>query len=326
MATKVLVIQTAFIGDAILASSLVETIHREQPEAAIHLLVRKGNEVLYQNHPYIKQLWVWDKKKKYASLLKLLRAMKKVRFDWVFCVQRFGTMGLFTTLLPARQKVGFNKNPWRLFFTHRLAHTIGDGKHEIERNTSLLKPWLGPVKPAQPKLHFTATQLGNTAALREQQYVCLFPGSVWKTKQLPKAQWIEILRNNPTTTFYLMGAPGDAPLCQEIVEESGHKTAQNLCGKLNLMESATVVRDAQNNLVNDSAPLHLASATGAPTTAFFCSTVPNFGFGPLSETQQVIEVQENLSCRPCGLHGKKSCPLGHFHCGNKIDVSHLTFS
>ena len=72
------------------------------------------------------------------------------------------------------------------------------------------------------------------------------------------------------------------------------------------------------NYVNDSAPMHLCSSVNAPVTAIFCSTVPSFGFGPLSENSRIIETKEELSCRPCGLHGFKTCPKGHFQCAESI--------
>ena len=58
----------------------------------------------------------------------------------------------------------------------------------------------------------------------------------------------------------------------------------------------------------------------APTAAIFCSTIPEFGFGPLSDNSQIIQVSEKLDCRPCGLHGKKACPQGHFKCGFDIQL------
>jgi len=60
----------------------------------------------------------------------------------------------------------------------------------------------------------------------------------------------------------------------------------------------------------------------APVTAFFCSTTPNFGFGPLSEDSKVKELTSVLACRPCGLHGHKTCPEGHFRCGNEIELDY----
>jgi len=91
-----------------------------------------------------------------------------------------------------------------------------------------------------------------------------------------------------------------------------------LSGKLTFMQSAALMRDAVMNFVNDSAPQHFASAMNAPVTAIFCSTVPAFGFGPLSDNSAIIETDEKLSCKPCGLHGFKSCPEKHFKCALTI--------
>lgn len=79
------------------------------------------------------------------------------------------------------------------------------------------------------------------------------------------------------------------------------------------------MKSATMNYVNDSAPLHIASAMNAPVTAIFCSTVPAFGFGPLRENGRVVETSERLDCRPCGLHGHSACPKGHFRCAMGID-------
>jgi heptosyltransferase II len=83
---------------------------------------------------------------------------------------------------------------------------------------------------------------------------------------------------------------------------------------------------ARMNYVNDSAPLHLCSAMNAPTTAVFCSTVLQFGFGPLAEKARVVETPEPLECRPCGLHGYRECPLGHFRCATSIPTAELLLS
>ncbi|HMT28996.1 MAG TPA: glycosyltransferase family 9 protein, partial [Bacteroidia bacterium] len=107
-------------------------------------------------------------------------------------------------------------------------------------------------------------------------------------------------------------------LCQRIIEASGNSNAVKLAGKLSLLQTAALMKDAAMNYVNDSGPLHIASAMNAPVTAFFCSTIPGFGFGPLSDHSLIIETTLKLECKPCGLHGKKSCPQGHFKCGLTI--------
>ena len=85
-----------------------------------------------------------------------------------------------------------------------------------------------------------------------------------------------------------------------------------MAGRLSFLESAALMKNAEMNYVNDSAPLHMASAMDAPVTAMFCSTVPYFGFTPLSADSIVLETWKQLDCRPCGLHGKKVCPKGTF--------------
>jgi heptosyltransferase-2 len=97
----------------------------------------------------------------------------------------------------------------------------------------------------------------------------------------------------------------------------------NLAGKLSLLESAALMKEAQMNFTNDSAPLHLASAVNAPVTVVYCSTTPDFGFGPLSDNSVIVQIQEDLSCRPCGLHGRTSCPEVHFKCAVDINLEAL---
>jgi heptosyltransferase-2 len=82
------------------------------------------------------------------------------------------------------------------------------------------------------------------------------------------------------------------------------------------------MKDARMNFTNDSAPLHLASAMNAPVTVIYCSTVPRFGFGPLSDVSKIVETGE-LYCRPCGIHGYRSCPEKHFRCATQINVDQL---
>jgi heptosyltransferase-2 len=157
----------------------------------------------------------------------------------------------------------------------------------------------------------------------DQQYVCVAPASVWFTKQLPAAKWMELIDRIPRDhQVFLIGGPRDAPLCQEIRERTRHPRVEIKAGELTLMESAALISRARMTFTNDSAPLHLASAMNAPVTAAFCSTIPGFGFGPLSDVSHIVETERDMPCRPCGLHGKKACEQGHFLCGD-IDVKKM---
>ena len=94
---NILVIQTAFIGDAILASSVLEKLHASFPEANITLLVRKGNESLYEQHPFLKQIIIWDKgDEKYRALLKIRKQIKQSNYDAVINLHRYSSSGFLT--------------------------------------------------------------------------------------------------------------------------------------------------------------------------------------------------------------------------------------
>jgi heptosyltransferase-2 len=81
---KILIIQTAFIGDVILATPVLEALHAEFPEARIDMLVRKGNQTLFQGPPFLKTVFVWDKQLgKYKNLLLLLIAIRRQKYDLV---------------------------------------------------------------------------------------------------------------------------------------------------------------------------------------------------------------------------------------------------
>lgn len=315
MSKKILVIQTAFIGDAILGTAALESLHQLYPEAELSYLVRKGNESILNNHPFVKEVLIFDKKNKYKNLLELIRLIRSKKYDLVINLQRFFTTGLITVLSGAKETIGFDKNPLSFLFSKNANHFINkkdNYKHEIERNWDLLKVIDSNVLLSPPKLYTQALSV-----TLEQPYVCVAPFSIWFTKQYPKAKWIELIQMlTEKYTVYLIGAPSDKKGCDEIVQEVNSNRVINSAGQYNLLESAALMKGAAMSYVNDSAPLHLASAVDAPVTAIFCSTVPEFGFTPLSTLNVVVEKEPRPKCKPCGLHGKKACPLGHFDCGN----------
>ena len=51
---RALIIQTAFIGDVVLASAMLESLHQAFPTAELDILVRKGNESLFKGHPFLR--------------------------------------------------------------------------------------------------------------------------------------------------------------------------------------------------------------------------------------------------------------------------------
>jgi heptosyltransferase-2 len=322
---KFLILQTAFIGDVVLATPLVEKISRFFPDARIDFLLRKGNEKLLAGHPRIGQVLIWDKKgEKYKGLYRLLRLLRRERYDWVINCQRFAASGILTALSGARHTAGFDKNPFSFAFDVRAPHRFGSDAsplHEVERNLGLIAH-LSDDTFVRPRLYPAAADEAVAAQWGGGgRYVCIAPTSVWFTKQFPEHKWAELMRRLPADCrIFLLGGKDDAAACERIAAASGRSDVLNLAGRLSFLESAALMRDAAMNYANDSAPVHIASAVDAPVTAVFCSTVPAFGFGPLSTRSHIVQTPQDLECRPCGLHGHRTCPRGHFRCAEDIPV------
>jgi heptosyltransferase-2 len=335
---KILVVQTAFIGDVVLATALVESLHQQYPKAAIDVVVRKGNEPLFNEHPFINELIVWDKKQhKYLNWLSILKKIRAKKYDVLINVQRFAATGLWTILSSANTTIGFDKNPFSFLFTHKVKHDVValnqnisvSEVHEINRNHALTHS-LGALTLAMPKLYPTNSDFEKVKIYQAEKYITIAPASVWFTKQFPLTAWVSFISELKFEgPIYILGGASDKALGDKIMNEVVrlHSTAStkiiNLSGELGFLASAALQQKAVLNYVNDSAPMHFCSAVNAPVVAIYCSTIPAFGFGPLSTNSFVVETQQKLTCRPCGLHGKKHCPLGHFNCAHSIENAQL---
>lgn len=321
-----LVIQTASIGDVILVTPVIEELHLLYPEANIDILVKSGNEGLFAGHPFLGNTWVWNKKQnKYSNLFKLIRRLRQQKYDGCINAQRFFSSGLITIFSGAKLTSGFDKNPLSFLFNHKVKHVIGqDERHEAERNLALIPGCQAVQGSAKIRLYPTKEDYSFIQHYQLGPYLCISPASLWFTKQYPQEKWIEFIQDiSEKYTIFILGSEKDAKMASNLIENAGSARIINLCGKLSLLQSAALMEGAVMNYVNDSAPLHLCSARNAPVTAVFCSTIPAFGFGPYGPGGSVVEIEEALDCRPCGLHGRVSCPQGHFKCALQIRKEQL---
>jgi heptosyltransferase-2 len=324
---KFLIIQTAFLGDVILATPVCTELKRLFPDAQIDILVRKGNESILANHPAISSVFTFDKKAgKLKALKKCIQTIRKEKYNTVINLHRFGSSGIITALSKANKKIGFAKNPFSFAYTLKIPHEIGNGTHEVERNLQTIAQ-LGAEKIVRPSLYPSKINETTAAQLTDatRPYIVLAPASVWFTKQLPIDHWIRLARKlTHHGAVFVIGGKDDASLCQLVIDGAALPASNNLAGKLNLLDSCALLQHAKRCYVNDSGPMHMASAMNTPTTAFFCATVPKFGFGPLADHSIIVETTEQLTCRPCGLHGGKTCPEGHFNCGKSIRIDNVS--
>jgi heptosyltransferase-2 len=317
------VVQTAFLGDVVLATPLLGALRLKYPRAHLALLTTPTGAEILAGLPAVDQIISFDKRKRDRGSMATLALRRKLReqgFDLALCPHRSARTALLTALARIPRRIGFADAALPWLYQTTVVRDLS--RHEVLRNLQLLDPLGGPPPGFQAALLLGQAQsldLTRLGLSGNGLKVGLCPGSVWPTKRWTApgyAALADLLQQQFQAKVFLLGSPEDAAVAAEV-EALCRRPVQNLVGRTTLPELVAVI-DRMNLLVaNDSAPVHIASARRVPVVAIFGPTVPAQGFAPFQERAAVAELP--LACRPCGAHGPRTCPLGHFRCMNDLE-------
>ncbi len=319
-----LVIQTAFLGDVVLTTPLLEALARRA--GPVDVVTTPAALPLIETHPGVRRAIPYDKRGRdrgVAPFLALARALRAERYEAAYLPHRSLRSAALAWLARIPRRVGFHDG-WPLLYTevrHRPA-----GGHESDRLLTLAGE---PPHSIVPRLSATPADeaavdawLGAAGGLAGG-FVALAPGSIWGTKRWPYYHDLAE-RLARREGIVVVGGAEDAGLASEITAAVGRSGGRALsaCGQLTLRQCAVLIARARLLITNDSAPLHLATAMGTPVVAVFGPTIPEFGFGPVRETDVSVGLV-GLACRPCSDHGPPACPLGHHRCMRELSVDRV---
>lgn len=314
---KVLAIQTAFIGDLIMTTPLFQGIRKAYPQATIDVVVNSRYLSLLNNNPHINHIYGFNKSKnKLRNLYKLILQIRKERYDLAISKQFHLSSSLMMFLGGIPVRVGSSK---QLLLTHSVAFPAGI--HIREEVGMLLQQLSDTSFDLQTRLYPSKEdhQAVQTYLRRGSRFrLGVAPGSVWNTKKWPADYYAETIRQigKETDVYLIGGGADDVRLCENLMNDCPGIHIVNTAGRLSLLQSAALIGELDLMLCNDSAPLHMANAMNTPVYAIFGPTVKRFGCYPYQAHDKLIEI--DLYCRPCGKHGGKSCPEGHFRCMKEI--------
>ncbi len=328
---KILIFQTAFLGDVILTLPLAQVLQKEFPFSEIDFLTTPRAAELVRNHPSVHRVIEYDKRKTQQGIRGILSLAKQLRsqqYDVAFVPHRSLRSAGVVLLSGIPMRIGFSTSAGRMMMSHVVHYE--PQRHEVERNLSLLAPFKIVLKenelpilfPTEQDFLFVNKYLFEHEILQQHKMIALAPGSVWNTKRWLAERFAELAIHvaDDGWSVVLIGGKEDEEICSAIKDAAKHKNIFNTAGKLSLMQSAEVIGRCKALVSNDSAPLHIGVAMKTPVVAIFGATVPAFGFGPYGKHDVVVEVQ-GLKCRPCGIHGGKTCPIGTFDCMKKIETN-----
>ncbi|MDI6785367.1 MAG: lipopolysaccharide heptosyltransferase II [bacterium] len=324
---KILIIQTAFIGDVVLISPLIEAISDKYPKAKLYLLTTLEGKDIFERNPHIYNILSYDKRKRDKGLnhfIRIVKHIKKIKFDTAVIPHPSLRSSLIAYFAKIPYRVGFRGRIGAIFFNNKVSYPLEF--HEVERNLQLayalgVKKKYRPLKIyiSQDEKEFASKFFKENKILEDDFLVGINPCSVWPTKRWKPEGFAEVADNfikNLKAKIILLGGPKD----KQIVEKVSNlmkEEAVLAVGKFNLRKLSAVLEKCKLFITNDSGPMHIAMAMKTPTVAIFGPTTLAIGFGPYGEKYKVIE-KKGLKCRPCSLHGPKRCPIGTFDCMNSI--------
>ena len=326
-AKSVLVLQSAFLGDAVLTLPLLRRLKESLPGARVTVLTRPGAADVFRGSPWADEVLLDDKKGRHGGLLgpwRMASELARHGFELAVIPHRSFRSALVARLAGIPRRVGFDSSAGRLFLTDAVPFSWL--MHDLERNLALALPLGGEAAPAAGEDRYLAPSetperlRALLAPLAGRRLAGVHPGSAWPTKRWHAARFAELCRRLQAEGWacVLVGGPEDAKLGAEIAAASG---ALDLVGKTSLSELKALVGSLKLFVTNDSGPMHLAAAAGVPVVAIFGATTRELGFFPYGSGHRVVEAE--LACRPCGLHGAKACPEGHFLCMGLVTVDQV---
>ncbi|NUM87925.1 MAG: glycosyltransferase family 9 protein [Bdellovibrionales bacterium] len=330
-AERILVIQTAFLGDVVLTTPFLRQLRLLEPRAEITLLTTPAGARLLTPSPWPLRVLSYDKRGRERGFRGFGRqawGLRRERFDLVFCLHRSVRSALLARSTGSREVWGFRESPAAALY-HRAVGRA-QGAFEAEKNLELLTRKYGAsfsLEDKLPELHVSDEDEASAARLLgglAGPFAVMAPSSVWATKRWPAERFGALaarLSGRIPTVILAGGDPEELALAREVADRGG---GLNLAGKTSLGEMKAILRRASFAVTNDSAPLHMAIALGCPGVAIFGPTVRSQGFFPLAPAGRWITVErEGLECRPCGPHGHTACPRGHFDCMRGLEVEEV---
>ncbi|MDY0103232.1 MAG: glycosyltransferase family 9 protein [Lentimicrobium sp.] len=317
MTIKILVIRFSSIGDIVLTSPVIRCLHEQVEGSEIHFLTKKAFVGITENNPHIHKVYSINK---YVS--EITSELQAEQYDYI--VDLHNNLRSWQVIAklrkPYRRFTKLNLRKWILvrFKQNFLPNThIVDRYFDAARAFGVKNDGLGLDFFILPSEQVSLNDLPSPFC---NGYVGLVIGGKHHTKILAAERVIDICRLLHLPVI-LLGGPEDKERGEQIASTKGIN-ALNACGKYNLMQSASLVRQAKAIITNDTGLMHIAAAFQKPIVSVWGNTIPDFGMYPYlpAGKKQFMSEVKNLSCRPCSKIGFEKCPKGHFKCMLDQDV------
>lgn len=331
----VLIIRLSSLGDIVLTTPILRTLHRKYPYLKIDYLIKEQFQDLIAAHPAVNRVRTIGKNSTFANLLELRKEIQySGEYDAIIDLHD----NLRSQVLTFRSNIPYvrydKQRFYRWLYVYWKIRTPAVEKYVTDRYFEAVAPFNIRDDGKGLDFYFPGDFTFSDGDLKEQvtnfhqsaHPVTVAPGAAWATKEwLPErfASAVDRLIREEEATVALLGGPAETELGYQITEAiEKRRRVLNFIGKTSLLESAKIIEGADLHLANDSGLTHIATAFKKKVIVILGSTAMPIVFYP-KYTEYEIVSDTDLRCRPCTHMGRKRCPLGHFRCMKNLQVEHV---
>lgn len=310
---RILYITMSNLGDAVMGLPAFDYLRRECPSARITVVAAPRTQCLFEHHPDVAELLVFDKHSSLKEKIALFRRLRHSGFDVIVDLKNtFYRWGL-----RARYKnPGFVSFPsWAPHYYQRhLLKAVWALKGRMEREE--FQNIQAPRNPSFISRKDTESLLSllQQNNLDREEFVLFVPGSRSDLKKWSQEGYEDVIRDLQERYGKKIVFAGDGAdqLFVRAIRCRLRGDTVDLCGKTSLGMLAGLILRSSLVVGSDSGALQIASYLGRPVVGLFGPTNPDH-YGPWSPHS--IAVRKNLLCSPCS---QASCPRQNHLCMKTI--------
>lgn len=315
---KILIVRFSSIGDIVLTTPVVRCLKKSLPDSEIHYLTKSKYKDIVKNNPYVEKVYSIVK-----DLKEVKSDLKNENYDFI--------VDLHHNLRTLELRIALNKRCYqfpKLNIQKWLLTTFKVNKmpnlHIVDRYFQTIKD-IGVKNDLQGLDYFIPKK--DEINLKEfhipNNYIVYAIGAQLATKRMPTNKIIELIKQTKQTVV-LLGGITDMEAAKEVTQACNNTI--NLCGDLNLNQSASIIQQANKVIAHDSGLMHIAAAFDKQIISIWGNTVPELGMYPYLPKNPLgysIHQVNGLKCRPCSKIGYQSCPKKHFNCMNQQNLTEI---
>jgi len=281
---KILLIQLRRLGDLILTTPAILAVREHFPGAQIALAVSRECESLL---PAIQGLQQTFLTKRGFRDLSTWMQIRRSGFDCVIDFTRNDRSAWLTVLSAAPRRIVSHrlktKSKFRALFYNEFVDCAMKQMHTVDYGLALLRPLGISAAADDPVLDLPRAAKERASALisdqiRQQPFAVFHPGSARAEKLWDPERWSQIIKFAAIELGLFPVLSGSENNFERAhlasIREKLQTPVLDLSGQLDLLVLAALLEHARLLVTVDSAPMHLASATGTPQVVLFGPTNP----------------------------------------------------